>query len=84
MIVSTSLLVLIMTADATTSPPTAATPIDPMEKVVCRRYIETGSLVKSKRVCRTRREWVDADQKGRKTAEDLYDRGIIAPSRSGT
>jgi hypothetical protein len=84
MIISTGLLALIIMADATTSLPSAATPIDPMEKVVCRRYVETGSLVKSKRVCRTRREWVEADKNGRKTAEDLYDKGFIAPRPNGT
>ncbi len=73
MIVSASLLSLAMLADAATSAPTAAaaTPADPMEKVICRRFTETGTLAKTKRVCLTKREWIAADEKGRKFAEDV-------------
>lgn len=73
MIVSVSLLSLAMLADAATSAPTAAaaTPADPMEKVICRRFTETGTLAKTKRVCLTKREWIAADEKGRKFAEDV-------------
>jgi hypothetical protein len=74
MIVSTGLLALAMMADAATTAPTTAAPAapaDPMEKVVCRRFTETGSLAKTKRVCLTKREWVVADEKGRKFAEDV-------------
>jgi hypothetical protein len=78
MIVSTGLLALAMMADATSSAPTAAkaaVPADPMEKVVCRRFTETGSLAKTKRVCLTKREWILADEKGRKFAEDVVKDG---------
>jgi hypothetical protein len=27
------------------------------EKVICKRFTETGSLVRSNRVCKTKREW---------------------------
>jgi hypothetical protein len=67
MIVSTGLLALAMMADAATT----AAPVDPMEKVICRRFTETGSLAKTKRVCLTKREWVAADEKGRKFAEEV-------------
>lgn len=30
---------------------------DPLDKVICKRFTETGSLVKGKRVCKTKREW---------------------------
>jgi hypothetical protein len=73
MIISTGFLALAMMADATATAPAAAapTPIDPMEKVVCRRFTETGTLAKSKRVCLTKREWIAADEKGQKFAEDV-------------
>jgi hypothetical protein len=35
---------------------------DKASKVVCRREAETGSLVKKRRVCRTVREWDEADR----------------------
>lgn len=71
MIVSTGLLALMMMADATSSAAKPAVSADPTDKVVCRRSTVTGSLVSSKRVCLTKREWVMADEKGRKFAEDL-------------
>ena len=73
MIISTGFLALAMMADAAATAPATSTaaPIDPMEKVICRRTYETGSLVKSKRVCLTKREWVFADEKGRKLAEEI-------------
>ena len=71
MIISTGFLALVMMADAAATVPATAAPIDPMEKVICRRTYETGSLVKSKRVCLTKREWVMADEKGRKLAEEM-------------
>lgn len=71
MIISTGFLALAMMADAAATAPVTAAPADPMEKVVCRRFTETGSLSKTKRVCLTKREWVLADEKGRGLAEKL-------------
>ncbi len=31
---------------------------DPLDKVICKRFIETGSLVKGYRVCKTKRDWI--------------------------
>ena len=75
MIVSTGLLALAMMADAAASAQTTAAPADPMEKVVCRRFTETGSLTKAKRVCLTKREWILADEKGRGLAEKMVTDG---------
>ena len=73
MIISTGFLALAMMADAAATAPAtaAAAPIDPMEKVVCRRFTATGSLASTKRVCLTKREWVLADEKGRGLAEKM-------------
>ena len=30
---------------------------DPLDRTVCKKFLETGSLVKGKRVCKTKREW---------------------------
>ncbi len=30
---------------------------DPQDKVICKRFVETGSLVKGQRTCKTKREW---------------------------
>jgi CHASE1-domain containing sensor protein len=36
---------------------TAEAAADKSDKVICKRFAETGSLVKSTRVCHTKREW---------------------------
>lgn len=30
---------------------------DPQDKMICKRFVETGSLVRGTRVCKTKREW---------------------------
>ncbi len=71
MLFSTALLTLAMMADSATTAAQAAVPVNPLDKVVCRRILETGSLVKGKRVCLTRREWALASEKGRERAEEM-------------
>ncbi len=58
---------------------TAAT-ADPMDKVVCKREEETGSLVKKKKkVCATRRQWEALAAKTR----EAMDQGQMSGSASG-
>jgi hypothetical protein len=71
MLISTAALFLAMMADAAATTAQAAVPADPLDKVICRRTLETGSLVKGKRVCLTRREWARASEKGRAHAESM-------------
>ena len=57
----------ILAADDTPSRPKPVTDeiekaSDPQDKMVCKRFIETGSLIKGYRVCKTKREWVMARQ----------------------
>lgn len=30
---------------------------DPQDRVVCKRFVDTGSLVRGSRVCKTKRDW---------------------------
>lgn len=30
---------------------------DPADKMICKRFLETGSLIRGYRVCKTHREW---------------------------
>lgn len=62
-----SLILLSVAAGLLAAPAVAQTPapaaqtaatVDPMDKMVCKREEETGSLVKKKKkVCATRRQW---------------------------
>ena len=45
---------------------------DPLEKVRCKRQLETGSLAKVTKICRTEREWrAISDASKRETREML-------------
>ena len=46
-----------MVAFVSASATPAAAPPAPKDKVVCKKFVETGSLVRSRRECRTRRDW---------------------------
>jgi hypothetical protein len=43
----------------------ASSPVEETGKsadpVICRKYVETGSLIRKKKVCRTRSEWIKAN-----------------------
>lgn len=49
------------------------TPPDPMDKIVCRRQVETGSLVRAQRKCHSRRQWAYIDAQHQSAAEQLVD-----------
>ena len=53
------LLALPVAALAQTPPPahTSAKSIDPLDKVTCKSFTEIGSLIASKKECKTRRQW---------------------------
>ena len=55
---------------AAAAPAPAAEP-RPQDKIICRRYLETGSLVKSTKVCHTRAEWTRLSENARRDAEDI-------------
>lgn len=54
-------LVLISSSATVTAEPTKADDreksADKAEKMICKRFLETGSLVKAYRQCKTKREW---------------------------
>ena len=45
----------------------------------CRKILETGSLVKKQRICKTNAEWAKASEDAQKNADDL-----IVRNRTGT
>jgi hypothetical protein len=71
----TSALVLAMMADTAT--PTATPAVDPKKdpnKMICRREVEIGSLVKTRRTCHTRKEWSEMADAARRDAYTLRER----------
>ena len=51
-------LLLAAAPDAATTSETSPAPAEqPAEKKICRREIETGSLIKGKKICYTAKQW---------------------------
>jgi hypothetical protein len=57
------------------SAPAAVAPTEtpPAEKKVCKRVVETGSLVKGKKVCMTRKEWNAVADNARQQGQDMQE-----------
>ncbi|KPF64168.1 hypothetical protein IP88_13975 [alpha proteobacterium AAP81b] len=62
---------------APATPPPATTPPapanDPMDQTVCRKTLETGSLVKARKQCHTRRQWAYLDEANGTAARNMVD-----------
>lgn len=72
MSVSALFVALMLAESSAATPPAAAPPAPrPEDKIVCRKILETGSLIKGERVCHTRAEWAKLADLGRRDAEDL-------------
>ncbi|MEN3745760.1 hypothetical protein TPR58_01175 [Sphingomonas sp. HF-S3] len=50
-------LLSVQTAGQTSTPAPKAPAVDRQDEKVCKRFVETGSLVKGYKTCKTRREW---------------------------
>lgn len=59
----------------------AETSVSNPDKIVCKRIIETGSLVKGKRTCKTRAAWSRDAEEGRKKVQEIQDATLINSSR---
>ena len=58
MVTGLSLMIFLAVAQAAPAAQDAAEkPSDNGEKVICKRFVETGSLVRGYRTCKTKREW---------------------------
>lgn len=53
--------------------PQTAPAVDPLDKMICRRQAETGSLVRARRECHTRRQWAYLDEQHQAAGRTLVD-----------
>ena len=60
--------------------PDAAKPADDGDKVICKRFAETGSFVKKRRVCHTKDEWTKLNDLGQDAAERWVEENRSRPS----
>lgn len=51
------------------------------EKIVCKRLVETGSLVKGKRTCKTQAAWDRYGEAARRQVREIQDATLINSSR---
>jgi hypothetical protein len=72
-VIGSALFVVAMMADATATAPTAK-PVDPLDKVICHREMETGSLTRVRKECRTRREWAKIADANRRDVQTMQER----------
>jgi hypothetical protein len=70
--VISAFLVLLLQGAAAAAPPTNPTAAvqEPTRKV-CRSYVETGSLVRRTKVCRTAAEWQRSEEDQRQQGRDM-------------
>ncbi|PZO86863.1 MAG: hypothetical protein DI623_15775 [Sphingomonas sanxanigenens] len=65
MLLATALLLL---APAAAEQPAAAPTPAPAEKLICKKSLETGSLVKARKTCLTAKQWRLAQESASNTA----------------
>ena len=51
------------------------------DKVVCKRLVETGSLVRGAKTCKTRAEWDRHGEMARRQVQEIQDSSLINSSR---
>lgn len=81
MIGSTSFIIIAIMAEASATPPAPPKPVDPLDKVVCHREMETGSLTRVIKECRTRREWSEIADAVRRDAQTMRERSSAFASQ---
>jgi hypothetical protein len=73
---TTVLLLASATADTQPAPQTD----DSASKLICRKQLDTGSLVRARKICRTRAEWDKANTVGREEGQRMQNQGLVRPT----
>lgn len=80
MAVSFGLLALTLLADASAAAPKTVAK-DDENKLICRRELVTGSLVKANRRCHTRKEWMRMADDTRRDTDAMAERSLLTTPR---
>ena len=67
---------LALAAVAAPALPAASAPIEPADKIICKRQVETGTLAKVKKTCLTVREWQRLRDGSQELGQNLRDRNF--------
>jgi hypothetical protein len=67
----TAFLALMLQGAAASAPAPATTAVAEPTRKVCRTYVETGSLVRRTKVCRTAAEWQRAEETQREQGREM-------------
>jgi hypothetical protein len=71
-----TILLVSATADTPSNPQSGAS----ASKVFCKKQVDTGSLVRARKICRTRAEWDNANTVGREEGQRMQNQGLIQPT----
>lgn len=74
------LTTIAIAAEPAPAPAPAAPAADPMQQTVCRKQMETGSLVRAKKTCHTRAQWAYIDDVNQGDARKFADDSMGRPS----
>ncbi len=80
MLITAGAFALALAANATTTEMAPRRSPNP-DKLICRRDLETGSLVKMRRTCHTKREWEEMGNAARRDAHAIQEKSLIATGR---
>ncbi len=72
-ILSSAVLAILAQGSAASTATASAAPVDPLDKIVCKKTLETGSLIKGKKVCLSRRQWNKVAEEGRAIGQAMQD-----------
>jgi hypothetical protein len=71
-----TVLLVSATAETSSNPQSGASD----SKVLCKKQVDTGSLVRAKKICRTRAEWDKANTVGREEGQRMQNQGLVQPT----
>lgn len=78
-ILSLLLAAMPQTTDGKAETATTPAPVPPSERRICKRTVDTGSLVRGRKECRTKSEWDKLAWAARLNGEDIIQRNAGQP-----
>lgn len=75
--ITASMVLAVMAVAAEPAAPPPA--VDPAKQTVCRKDLETGSLVRSKRTCHTKAQWTYIDDENQRFSRKLVEDSTSKP-----
>lgn len=72
-VLSSAVLAILAQASSQPGATASAEPVNALDKIICKKTLETGSLIKGKKVCLSRRQWNKVAEEGRAIGQSMQD-----------